>query len=51
MAEPTANDQNFKPPKITLAVDRDALKKIKFVTLAYSYVEPEMFPTKDAYEA
>jgi D-alanine-D-alanine ligase len=51
MAEPTANDQNFKPPKITLAVDRDALKKIKFVTLAYSYVEPEMFPSRDAYEA
>jgi D-alanine-D-alanine ligase len=45
MAEETAS------PKVSLTVDKDALKKIKFVTVAYSYVEPEMFPTKDAYEA
>lgn len=43
--------EETKPPKITLQIDKEALKKVKFVTVAYSYVEPEMFPTKDAYEA
>lgn len=37
--------------KITLAVDRDALKKVKLVAVAHSAVAREMFPTKEAYEA
>jgi D-alanine-D-alanine ligase len=38
-------------PKIKLNIDTDALKKIKLVAVAYSYVEKEQFPTKDAYVA
>lgn len=34
-----------------LAVDRDALKKLKLVAVAYSHVEREWFPTADAYYA
>lgn len=37
--------------KIELAVDRDALKKIKLVAVAHSAVSREMFPTKEAYDA
>lgn len=37
--------------KITLATDRDALKKITLVAVAHSAVSREMFPTKEAYEA
>lgn len=40
-----------KPHKIELAIDKQALKKLKLVTVAYSHVEPEWFPTKDAYYA
>lgn len=38
-----------KKPK--LRVDRDALKKLGLVVVAYSHVEREMFPTQDSYEA
>ncbi len=38
-------------PKIKLNIDTDALKKIKLVTVAYSFVEKERFPTKAAYVA
>jgi len=38
-------------PKVTLNEDRDALKKIDLVTVAYSHVEREWFPTQEAYEA
>lgn len=44
--EPTA-----KKIKRKLIIDREALKKLKLVTVAYSHVEREFFPTKDAYEA
>lgn len=37
--------------QVELAVDRDALKKIKLVAVAHSAVIREMFPTKEAYEA
>lgn len=40
-----------KPQKIELAIDKDALKKLKLVAVAYSHVEEEWFPTKDAYYA
>lgn len=40
-----------KNGKIELNIDKDAIKKIKLVTVAYSHVERDMFPTKDAYEA
>ena len=41
----------FSPQKIELQMDRDALKKIKLVVVAYSHVEREWFPTEDAYKA
>ncbi len=34
-----------------LRIDKEALKKFKLVTVAYSHVEREFFPTKDAYNA
>src|SRR5262245_47059092 len=37
--------------KIELAIDRQALKKLKLVAVAYSYVKREMFATEDAYKA
>lgn len=37
--------------KIELSIDREALKKIKLVVVAYSHVEREWFPTQEAYEA
>lgn len=40
-----------KPEKIELAIDKDALKKIKLVVVAYSHVEIDMFPTRNAYWA
>jgi len=39
------------PRKIDLQVDKEALKRLGMVTVAYSHVEREWFPTKDAYEA
>lgn len=40
-----------KSSKINLAIDKDALKKLKLVAVAYSHVEREWFPTADAYWA
>jgi len=37
--------------KISLNIDKDALKKLKLVVVAYSHVEREWFPTESAYEA
>ena len=46
------NSKSSKPKKkIKLSVDKDALKKLSLVAVAYSHVEREDFPTKDAYEA
>jgi len=51
----TSEQKNNKeiniPPKIELQIDKSALKKLKLVTVAYSHVEREWFPTKEAYEA
>lgn len=45
-------DKEEKPAaKPELAIDKEALKKIKSVVVAYSHVEREWFPTQDAYEA
>ncbi len=44
-AESRPNEQQ------TLFVDKKALKKLKLVAVAYSYVERDMFPTEDAYIA
>lgn len=38
-----------KKPK--LRIDKDALKKLGLVVVAYSHVERDMFPTEDAYYA
>jgi len=40
-----------KPKKVKLAIDREAIKKIKLVAVAYSKVEREWFPTEEAYLA
>lgn len=37
--------------KVRLRIDKEALKKLRLVTIAYSHVEREMFPTQEAYEA
>ncbi len=37
--------------KIKLNIDSDALKNIRLTAVAYSFVEKEQFPTKDAYVA
>lgn len=39
------------PPKIELAIDKEALKKLNLVAVAYSHVEREWFPNDDAYYA
>src|SRR3954454_18869480 len=40
-----------KAHKVKLAIDKAALKEIKLVAVAYSYVEREFFPTEEAYKA
>ena len=37
--------------KTKLNVDSEALKKIKLVAVAYSFVNPELFPNEEAYKA
>jgi D-alanine-D-alanine ligase len=39
------------PSKVKLNIDTDALKKIKLVAVAFSFVERENFPTESAYIA
>jgi D-alanine-D-alanine ligase len=41
----------YPNPTPKLAIDRQALKKIKLVAVAYSQVEREWFPNEEAYEA
>ncbi len=38
-------------PKVVLSQDKEALKRLKFIVVAYSHVEREWFPTQGAYEA
>jgi D-alanine-D-alanine ligase len=40
-----------KLKKVKLAIDREAMKKIKLVAVAYSFIEREWFPTEEAYQA
>lgn len=40
-----------KPKKVKLTIDREAIKKIKLVAVAYSNIEREWFPTEEAYIA
>ena len=40
-----------KPKRVKLAIDREAMKKIKLVAVAYSNIEREWFPTEGAYHA
>src|SRR5512135_1917871 len=44
-------EECMSTPKIKLNIDTDALKTINLVAVAYSFVEREQFPTKDAYVA
>lgn len=37
--------------KIELNIDKEAIRNLKSVTVAYSHVERDMFPTQDAYDA
>ncbi len=37
--------------KTKVRIDKDALKKLRLVVVAYSHVERDFFPTKEAYEA
>ena len=40
-----------KPKKVKLAIDLVAIKKLKLVAVAYSFIERELFATEDAYHA
>lgn len=44
-------DTTPKPHKVHLEIDKEALRKVKLVAVAYSHVEREWFPTEDAYIA
>lgn len=41
----------MRTPKVKLQTNKEALKKLKLVAVAYSHVEREWFPTQEAYEA
>ena len=49
--EEKKEEKKTEPQKIELQMDREALKKLKLVVVAYSHVEREWFPTEDAYKA
>src|SRR5512138_832051 len=55
LTHPSTGDRNMattqKTAKASLNVDKEALKKLKLVAVAYSYVQRELFPTKEAYIA
>lgn len=36
--------------RVVLSMDKDALKKIKLVAVAHSYVQRDMFPTQEAFD-
>ncbi len=40
-----------KRGKVKFNVDKDALKKVNLVAVAYSYIERDWFPTQEAYDA
>jgi len=45
------NSKTSKIKKVKLSIDKDALKKLSLVAVAYSHVEREDFPTQAAYDA
>lgn len=52
MAQTDSAPEVVKPPKrVKINIDKDGLKKLKLVAVAYSHVEREFFPTQSAYEA
>ncbi len=40
-----------KRSKVKFNVDKDALKKVNLVAVAYSYIERDWFPTQESYDA
>ncbi len=40
-----------KSKKVKLAIDREEMKKLKLVAVAYSKIDRESFPTEEAYQA
>jgi len=47
----SSEDALLKPKNVKLAIDRQAIKRIKLVAVAYSNIEREWFPTEAAYHA
>jgi D-alanine-D-alanine ligase len=47
----TTTDILPKKKKIKLAIDKEAIKRIKLVAVAYSNIERDWFPTEEAYHA
>src|SRR5512146_1600534 len=52
----TKNKKNNRPQKKAIRksdfyIDENTWKKLNLVAVAYSYIEPEWFPTPEAYEA
>lgn len=46
----TTADTPQKPKKVKLAIDKEAIKKVRLVAVAYSNIEREWFATDEAYE-
>jgi D-alanine-D-alanine ligase len=46
-----ARKKKYPNPTPHLSISAQALKKLRLVAIAYSYVEREWFPTEDAYKA
>ena len=49
--KPPRRNKPQPKPKVDLTIDKEALKKVKLVAVAYSHVEREWFPTEEAYQA
>ena len=47
----SSKDSPQKPKKVKLAIDKEAIKRLKLVAVAYSHIEREWFPTEEAYQA
>jgi D-alanine-D-alanine ligase len=47
----TAAGSSPKLKRVKFAIDKEALKRIKLVAVAYSHIEREWFPTEEAYHA
>jgi len=44
-------NKNNGRPDYDLNIDKEEIKKIKLITVAFSHIERDMFPTQDAYDA